>query len=134
MADPTALTAIIGVGAAALGAFAPIVIDRSHTRREREADAAKSAEDIANSSIESWAELNKALNREIDRLHRDVNRIRSDYETAIVRQRHEYEAAMEKQRLTHEAQQAEDRKRIADLEADVASLRRLLSPGQGGVL
>lgn len=131
VADPTALTAIIGAAAGILGAAAPIVIDRRRDKHDREADAKHAAEDIASSSIESWTELNKALNREIARLHADVDRIRSDYESAMERQRREYEAALARQRTDYEEQLRDARQRITDLEADVASLRRLLSPEQG---
>lgn len=127
MPDPTVLTGIVGTAAGALGGAAAYLT----ARREKKRDDDKEAEDKAASSIESWTELNKALNREIARLHSDVDRIRSDYETALERQRHDYEAAMERQRRDYEAQLGDARQRITDLEADVASLRRLLSPEQG---
>jgi gas vesicle protein len=120
MADPALLTAIVGTAAGLIGAATPILFERRHGRKEREAGAEKDAKKLADSSIESWAALNKALNREIGRLHDDVDRIRSDYESAIARQRTE-----------HETQLAGAHQRIADLEADVASLRRILSPDQG---
>lgn len=120
MADPILLTGVVGTVAAVIGAATPILFERRHGRKEREAEAEKEAQALADSSVKSWAELNKALNREIGRLHDDVDRIRSDYESALARQRAE-----------HEAQLAGANRRIADLEADVASLQRLLSPGQG---
>lgn len=120
MTDPILLTGVVGTVAAVIGAATPILFERRHGRKEREAEAEKDAKALADSSVKSWAELNKALNREIGRLHDDVDRIRSDYEAAIARQRAE-----------HETQLAGAHQRIADLEADVASLRRLLSPGQG---
>lgn len=130
VADPTALTAIIGSASGVISAACAILFERRHEGRDADAEAEKTAKGLADSSIESWTELNKALNREIARLHSDVDRIRSDYETAMERQRTEYEAAMQRQRTEYETQLAADHRRITDLETDVASLRRLLSPGQ----
>lgn len=132
MADPAALTAMVGAAAGLLGALTPILIERRQDRRNREADEKQSAEKMADSSVRSWSELNLALNREIERLHEDLNRIRADYEAAIDRQQREHVEAMEKQRREYEFQLAEARRRITDLETDVASLRRLLKPGQDG--
>lgn len=132
VADPAVLTAVVSAGAAVLGALTPVFIQRHQERREREAEAEQSAGKLVDSSITSWAELNRALNAEIARLHGDLDRIRRDYEAAIKRQQREHDAAMARQRQDYEGQLGEARQRITDLETDVASLRRLLAPGQGG--
>lgn len=126
MADPALLTGVVGAAAGVVGAATPVVFERWHRKKDRQAEARKEAEGLASSSIESWAELNKALNREISRLHSDVDRIRSDYESAIARQRADYEAAMERQRADYEARLDSAHRRITELETDVASLKRIL--------
>jgi hypothetical protein len=115
MADPTVITAVVGTIAAVIGASTPIIIERRHdraTEHDRETDA---AEETEATRVASWAGLNEALGREIERLQQDVARIRSDYEAALARQRDEYEAKL-----------AASTSRITELETDVASLRRLL--------
>ena len=128
MADPILLTGIVGTAAAVVGAATPILFERRKGRKDREADAEKAS----SANIESWAELNKALNREIARLHSDVDRIRSDYETAIARQQREHEAEMQRQRADYEARLEADHRRITELETDVASLKRILGQGLDG--
>jgi gas vesicle protein len=100
VADPTVLTAIVGAAAALLGAGTPIVIERrNHKKSQRE-----EIDEAAEESIASWNSLNEALGREIKRLQDTMDRQRTDYETQL-------DAA---------------RKRITELESDLASLRRIL--------
>ncbi len=131
MADPALLTGIVGAAAGLIGAATPILFERRHGRKEREAKDEKDARELADSSIESWAELNKALAREIARLHTDVDRIRSDYEAAIERQQRQHEAEMQRQRADYEGRLDSAQLRITELETDVASLKRILGQGDG---
>jgi gas vesicle protein len=111
VADPTVLTAIVGAAAAALGAVTPLLIERRNRVRSKKDDI----EDAAEESIASWGSLNEALGREIQRLHADMDRIRS-----------ENQAVMDRQHTDYETQLIAARKRISELETDVASLQRLL--------
>jgi len=111
VADPTVLTAIVGAAAAAIGAITPVIIERRNGKKTK----ADEIEDAAEESIASWGSLNEALGREIQRLHGDMDRQRADYQ-----------AAMEKQRIEYETQLDAARRRITDLETDVASLQRLI--------
>lgn len=100
MADPTALTAIIGAAAAVLGASTPLFIERHNREKVHRDEVAEAAGD----NIASWNTLNAALGREIQRLQAAMDRQRADYENQL-------DAA---------------RNRITELETDVASLRRIL--------
>jgi gas vesicle protein len=111
VADPTVLTVIIGTVAGVIGAATPIIIERRNGKRSKRDEI----EDAAEESIASWGSLNEALGREIQRLHGDLERQRADYQ-----------AVMDKQRADYEAQLDAARKRITDLETDVASLQRLI--------
>lgn len=111
MTDPAALTAVIGATAGVIGAGTPIIIERRNRRNARK----EREQDTVEDTVASWASLNKALGEEIDRLHSDIDRIRADYHAAMNQQRAEYEEHLDVAR-----------KRISELETDVASLRRLL--------
>ena len=100
MPDPTVLTGVIGTAAAAISAAAAFVSARRDRTRDEDEDAAARA---AN-SVASWTALNAALDREISRLHEDMNRLRDEYEQNL-------QAA---------------RLRISELETEVAALRRAL--------
>lgn len=120
--DPALLTGIIGAAAGILGAGTPIVIER-HNRKK---SAREEIEDAAEDTVASWNSLNEALGREIRRLQDEINRTRTDYRAAMAKQEADYKTAMDQQRGDYEAQLDAARKRITELEADVASLRRIL--------
>lgn len=115
MADPTIITAVVGAAAGVIGAATPILFERRHKREKSQDDEVTEEKELAGTQVASWTGLNEALGREIERLHQDIDRIRTDYESAMRRQREDYEAQLN---VAHV--------RIAELETDVASLRRLL--------
>jgi gas vesicle protein len=111
--DPTALTAIVGAAAGCLGAATPVVIAR-HNRQKAKRDE---IEEAAEYNVTSWSTLNDALGREIQRLQFAMDRQRADYAAQLAATRNEYEIQLDAAR-----------KRITELETDVASLRRILGP------
>ncbi len=119
MADPTLLTGIVGTAAGVVGAAAGWLT----ARREKNRDDEREAEEKAAGTLASWTALNAALDREIKRLHEDMDRLRADSEQHLRRLREEYEQALQAAR-----------QRITELEAEVATLKRLLrqDPGSQG--
>lgn len=105
MADPTVLTGVIGSIAGVVGAGYAIIT----ARHEKKKEARRDADDQAANSVASWTALNAALDREIKRLHEEMDRLREEYERHL-------EAA---------------RRRISELEDEVAALRRLLGRQNG---
>lgn len=111
MPDPALLTGIIGAAAGVSGAAIPVIIER-HNRRKSAQDE---LEEAAEESVTSWTSLNEALGREIRRLQGEIDRIRSENQAALARQQIDYENQL-----------TAARRRITELETDVASLRRIL--------
>lgn len=127
MADPTVLTAVIGAIAGTVSALFPIWMERRHAEGERKqkeelaaSQLAGSAKAFAGTSVESWEKLVAALNHELQRLQDDAERGRRDAAELLDQQRAEYEAQL-----------AAARQRITELEGDVISLKRIISPRQG---
>lgn len=116
MADPTTLTAVIGCACAAAGASAAWFA----AAREKNRDDKDEAEKSAANSVASWATLAAAHDREITRLHQEMDRLRDDSEQHLRRLRDEYEQHLQAARL-----------RITELEAQVETLRQLLRRDQG---
>jgi hypothetical protein len=110
-----ALTEWLGGG----GAFGGAAIALYAARRQFRKDAEREEHDRDATDVASWTKLNSALDREIQRLHAEQDRMREDYERKLRQQREQ-----------HEREQAADRKRIGELEKDVESLQRLLR-GEG---
>lgn len=117
MADPTVITAFVGTAVGVIGAATPILLERRHRRDQEKDRETEAAGEFATATVANWTALNDALNREISRLHSDIDRIRT-----------EYQAAMDRQRADYEAQLAAAHEQIAELRAEVATLRRLLRP------
>lgn len=124
MPDPALLTGIIGAAAGVFGAGVPVVIER----RNRAKSAREEIEEAAGETVASWNSLNEALGREIRRLQDEIATHRAEYQAALAQQRDDYQAAMDRQRTDYETQLDAARKRITELETDVASLRRILGP------
>jgi predicted ribosome quality control (RQC) complex YloA/Tae2 family protein len=117
MASPEVLTEWLAVGFAAVGAVVAVVTVRRQSRK----DATREEQDRDATDVASWTSLNTALDREIQRLHAEQDRMRENSERKLRQQREDYE-----QQLTVA------NARIAELERDVESLRRLLRPPGGG--
>jgi hypothetical protein len=110
------LTAWLGSGGAFGGASIALYVARRQFRK----DSDREEHDRDATDVASWTKLNSALDREIQRLHTEQDRMREDYERKLRQQREE-----------HEQQLTVANARIAELERDVESLRRLLRPPGG---
>jgi uncharacterized protein involved in exopolysaccharide biosynthesis len=100
------LTALIGTAAGVIGTTFAVIT----ARREKVKDDESEAEERAAGSVASWTALNAALDREIRRMHEEMDRLRDEYERHL-------QAA---------------RFRITELETEVATLKRLLRGEQPG--
>lgn len=96
MADPAVITAWVMAAGAAVTAVTPLVMARRKAARQRDS-----------TTLASFTALNNALDREIQRLHGDMTKLRDDYERRL-------DAAQD---------------RITELESEVATLQRLLRQG-----
>ncbi len=107
--DPVALTTmVVAVGGVAAGYIVPLVLTRRASAGDEKRDA-----------VSSWAELNEALQAEIKRVTGELARQRADYQRQLDGLRGDYQAQLDGAR-----------KRITELEAEVAALQRALR-GQG---
>jgi uncharacterized protein involved in exopolysaccharide biosynthesis len=106
VADPTLLTGVIGTVAGVIGTTFAVYT----ARREKVKDDENDDEQRAAGSVASWTALNAALDREIRRMHEEMDRLRDEYERHL-------QAA---------------RNRITELEGEVATLKRLLRGEQPG--
>jgi predicted RNase H-like nuclease (RuvC/YqgF family) len=116
VADPTLLTGIIGTAAGVLGGGAAWLT----AQREKKRDDDRETGELASASVASWTALNAALDREIKRLHEEMDRLRDEYEQHLRRLRDEYEQHLQAARV-----------RITELEAEVGTLKRLLRQEPG---
>jgi predicted RNase H-like nuclease (RuvC/YqgF family) len=128
VADPTTLTAVIGTAAGVVGAAAGWLT----ARRDKARDDKDDAEERAANSVASWTALNAALDREIKRLHEEMDRLRDDSAQHLGRLRDEYEQHLSRLRDEYEQHLQAARHRISVLEAEVATLKRLLRQDSGG--
>lgn len=109
MLDATSLTELVSVlGGVAAACVVPLVLARR-----------RSADDQAATAVRSWAELNDALQAEIRRVTGELQRQRDDYQRQLDGLRTDYQGQLDA-----------SRKRITELEAEVAALQRTLrGPG-----
>lgn len=114
MASPVDYTAIFSAAGSVVAGAAAYIAVRKQNRKDRADDE----RDRDLTDVASWKGLNDALDREIKRLHEEMDRQREDYERQL-----------REQEERHERERALDRKRIAELERDVESLQRLLRGG-----
>jgi len=107
--DPTLLTELVlGAGALVAAYVVPVRLVKS-----------KDAGDEKRDAVSSWAELNEALQAEIKRVTGELERQRADYQRQLDGLRGDYQAQLDGAR-----------KRITELEAEVAALQRALrGPG-----
>jgi len=107
--DPVALTTIVvAVGGVAAGYIVPLVLARRNAAGDEKRDA-----------VSSWAQLNDALQEEIKRVTGELALQRADFQR-------QFEAA----RADYQGQLDASRKRITELEAEVAALQRALRGAQ----
>lgn len=78
MADPAAITGIVGAITGLLGASMPFLIDRLRTRRERVLDFDRAVQLQAETNVSNWKSLNDALNREVERLQAENRTLRGE--------------------------------------------------------
>lgn len=109
MADAGTLTTIVLAAGALVAAYVvPLVLARR-----------KSTEDKEVTALSSWAELNEALQAEIKRVTGELERQRADFQRQFDASRADYQGQLDA-----------SRKRITELEAEVAALQRTLrGPG-----
>lgn len=104
-ADATTLTElVIAVGGIAAAYVVPLVLAKRKDAGDKERDA-----------VSSWAELNDALQAEIKRVTGELERQRADYQGQLGALRADYQGQLDGAR-----------KRITELEAEVATLQRAL--------
>ena len=120
MTSPVDLTAILG----ACGSFGAAGIAFVAVRRQARRDKLTEEHDKDATDVASWSTLNTALDREIQRLHTEQDRMREDYERKLSRQAEEYERKLTRQAQDNEQQLAIRDARITELQKDVESLQR----------
>jgi predicted RNase H-like nuclease (RuvC/YqgF family) len=105
MADATSITELVSVlGGVAAACVVPLVLARR-----------RSADDQTATAVRSWAELNEALQAEIKRVTGELERQRADYQRQLDGLRTDYQGQLDGAR-----------RRITELEAEVAALQRAL--------
>lgn len=105
MPDAVSLTELVSV----LGGIAATCVVPFALARRRSAD------NQAATAVRNWAELNEALQAEIRRVTRELERQRTDYQSQLNDLRGDYQSQLDGAR-----------RRITELEAEVAALQRAL--------
>lgn len=120
MIDAGAITELVlACGALAAAAGVPLVL----ARRQDQADGKRDA-------ISSWAQLNDALQEEIRRVTGEMERQRDANQRQFEAARADQQRQLEAARADYQGQLDASRKRISELEAEVAALHRALrGPG-----
>lgn len=131
MSAPSAvdITAWFGAAGTAIGAlFAGVAL-----RRKNKADAKRDEEDRDATDVASWSGLNQALNREVTRLHSEMDEQRRRFQAELDEQRSRFQAEMTSQREDYEERLRLANKRISDLNSELDALRRAINlRGEGG--
>jgi len=105
MADAGTLTdLVLGAGALAAAYVVPLVLTRRRDSADKEHDA-----------VSSWAGLNEALQAEIKRVTGELEKQRADYQRQLGELRADYQGQLDAAR-----------RRISELESEVATLQRAL--------
>lgn len=100
----TLTTLVLGGGALVAAYVVPVVLA-----------GRKDKGDQAHDAVSSWAELNEALQAEIKRVTGELDRQRADYQQQLNAARADYQGQLDAAR-----------RRITELEAEVAALQRAL--------